>query len=77
MEPEFWDGEIIIVDPERNAKHRDYVVVRLDGGEATFKQFIVDAGRKYLKPLNKRYPILEITQDAVICGVVAAKTKLY
>lgn len=70
MEPKFPDGAIIIVEPEDEARHGSYVIVRQNGTEATFKQLVVDGGRKYLKPLNERYPIMQMNQDAVICGVV-------
>lgn len=78
MEPEFTAGDLIIVDPDKQALNGSYVVVRLEESEeATFKQFVIDAGRKYLKPLNPRYPVIDITQDATITGVVAYKYKPY
>ncbi len=71
MEPKFPDGCIIIVEPEELADNGKFVVVRQNGDtEATFKQFIQDGSRRYLKPLNPRYPIMEMTEDAVFCGVV-------
>lgn len=69
MEPKFPEGCIIIVEPEEAAAPGKYVVVR-DNGEATFKQLIADGGRLYLRPLNPRYPLLELSKDAVFCGVV-------
>jgi SOS-response transcriptional repressor LexA len=69
MEPRFQDGDVIIVDPAIGPKHGSFVVVRFDSSEeATFKQLTVDAGRQYLKPLNPRYPIIEIDQHATLCG---------
>lgn len=71
MEPLFPEGSIIAVDPERQAKHKSYVVVRQNGNfEVTFKQLVIDGGRSYLKPVNPRYPIMDLGPDAVICGVV-------
>ncbi len=67
----FPNGAIICVDPAMEAKDGSYVVIRPDGGEAlTFKQLVVDAGRRYLKPLNPRYPITEIGDCAVVVGVI-------
>lgn len=79
MEPEFPDGSIIIVEPDREARHGSYVVVRLkEEMEATFKQLILDGDRKYLKPLNPRYPILEVNgKKATISGVVVQMVKEY
>jgi len=67
----FPDGSIICVDPMQQAENGSYVVVRLDGrSEATFKQLVVDGHRRYLKPLNTRYPIIEATNETAVCGVV-------
>ena len=69
--PSFPEGTIIIVDPEREAASGKFVVVRQNSdSECTFKQLVRDGGRYYLKPLNPRYPILEMLGDAVICGVL-------
>lgn len=69
--PSFPDGAIICVDPEVQPQHRDYVVVRIESNkEATFKQLVDEGGQRYLKPLNPRYPIMPITEDATFCGVV-------
>jgi SOS-response transcriptional repressor LexA len=71
MEPRCPDGATIIVDPERDAVNGSLVVVRLqDDAEATFKRLVIEGGRRFLAPLNPRYPVLEITGPAVICGVV-------
>lgn len=69
--PSFPENTIIIVDPDRQAEPGRYVVARQNGDtECTFKQLVRDGGRFYLKPLNPRYPILEMREDAVICGVL-------
>ncbi len=70
MEPKFPDGCIIIVEPDDTATHGNYVIVRQNGDEATFKQLISDGGTWLLKPLNPRYPILPMSGDSVIVGVV-------
>lgn len=70
MEPRFPDGSIIIVEPEIHAQPGDFVIVRQNGDEVTFKQLVQDGATYYLKPLNPRYPILKLEESAVICGVV-------
>lgn len=77
MEPEFTAGDIVIVEPDAPAENGSYVIVRQNGGEATFKQLIQDGSQTLLKPLNPRYQILNMTDDAVICGVVKEKIKRY
>lgn len=73
MEPVFKDGDLIFVDPERQAEHNSYVVVRINGNnQATFKQLIVDNGINFLQPANKNWPeqIIKIKEDSTIVGVV-------
>lgn len=69
--PTYPQGSIIVVDPGKQAENGNAVVVKLENSdEATFKQLIIEGGEKMLKPLNPRYPIMRLNDDAVICGVV-------
>jgi SOS-response transcriptional repressor LexA len=70
MEPRFPNGAILIVEPEAEPKSGSFVIVRQNGSDATFKQLIHDGGVWYLKPVNPRYPIMQLGADAVLCGVV-------
>lgn len=72
MEPDYREGDIIVVDPDASAHSGSMVVVRLNGdNEATFKKLAIDGSRIYLEPLNPRYQPMEITgKDYTICGVV-------
>jgi SOS-response transcriptional repressor LexA len=77
MEPEFRAGDIITVDPDRTPVNGSYVIAK-DGSEATFKQLIYDGSKVFLKPLNPRYPITDMTGiEFKIVGVVAERRKLY
>ncbi|ABK44009.1 phage repressor protein, Serine peptidase, MEROPS family S24 [Magnetococcus marinus MC-1] len=78
MSTEFSEGDIIVVDPEMEPKNNHYVVVFLPmENDVTFKQLAVDGGRRYLKPVNPRYPIMPMEEAAKICGVVVSKYKEY
>jgi SOS-response transcriptional repressor LexA len=67
----FHENDMIIIDPEKNATHGNYIIALLPRAkEATFKQYVVDGGIKYLKPLNPQYPITQIDTSTHICGVV-------
>jgi len=70
MEPRFPNGAILIVEPEAEPKNGSFVIVRQNGTDATFKQLVADGGMWYLKPVNPRYPIMQLGPDAVLCGVV-------
>lgn len=74
--PSFQDGDLIFVDPDRQAEHGSLVVVRLDDAkEATFKKLVVEGDRKYLRALNPAWPepMMQINGHATICGVVIFK----
>ena len=73
MEPEFQEGDVIFVDPDRFAEPNSYVVVCTEAtGEATFKKLIEEGGQQYLRAVNPAWPnpIVEARPDARICGVV-------
>jgi len=74
--PSYSDGDIIFVDPSREAIHGDRVVVRLDDhAEVTFKQLLIEDGRKLLKALNPEWKprYIEINGNATMAGVVIGK----
>lgn len=67
----FPEGFLILVAPETEPRSGQYVVARMvDSNEATFKQFIRDAGRFYLKPLNSAFPTTPMDSEWEIVGTV-------
>lgn len=76
MEPRFTEGMLLIVEPELDAQHGDYVIVKNGGEETTFKQLIRDGSDWFLKPLNPRYPIKPLGADTVV-GVVRGVTEQF
>lgn len=79
MEPEFKEGEIIIVNPHVEAAPNDYVVVKnVMSEEATFKQLKRYGSRWVLHPLNPRYQDQEVKRgEFKIIGRVVKKEKRY
>lgn len=74
--PSFQEGDMIFVDPERQAENGSLVIVRLDDAkEATFKKLVVEGEKRYLRALNPVWPepIIKVNGDATICGVVIGK----
>ncbi len=66
----FHEGEIIIIDPDKKAVHGDFVIVLLPRSKKiTFRQYVIDSGVKYLKPLNPQYPLTQFEQSTHIVGV--------
>lgn len=65
------EGMVILVDPQVEPINGKLVVAKLDGdNEATFKKLVIDAGQRFLKPLNPQYPIIPINGNCRIIGVV-------
>lgn len=67
----FPNGVIIIADPDQVATLDSFMVVTANHDkEATLKQLVSDGNKRYLKPLNPRYPIVEFTVRTTIYGIV-------
>lgn len=72
----FKDGDMIFVDPDRQAENGSLVVVRLDDAkEATFKKLVIEGESRHLQALNPAWPeqIIRIDGNATICGVAISK----
>lgn len=72
MAPEFEDGTIIIIDPSGMAESGAYVLA-MHKEEYIFRQFVIEDGRYYLKPLNSGYESLEVDGMNVVRGVIVQK----
>jgi SOS-response transcriptional repressor LexA len=74
MEPEFVEGEIIVVEPEGHATDGSFVVAQVDG-QWTFRQLIrVDACWQ-LRALNPAYAATPLADLGSVRGVVIQKSK--
>lgn len=76
MEPRFTEGMLLIVEPELDAQHGDYVIVKNGSDETVFKQLVKDGADWFLKPLNPRYPIKPLGADTIV-GVVRGVTEQF
>lgn len=71
MEPQFPEGCTIIVEPEEIPHNKSFIIAMLaESNRATFKQLIDDESGKFLKPLNKEYPMIPVDGNFSVCGVV-------
>lgn len=79
VRPSFADGDLIFVDPDKDAIHGSMVIVRLDDKhEATFKRLVIEGDQRYLRAINPAWPepIIQINGNAAtICGVVILKAE--
>lgn len=76
MEPKFTEGMLLIVEPEMDAQHNDYVIVKNGSEETTFKRLVRDGEDWFLKPLNERYPIKPLGNNTIV-GVVRGVTEQF
>lgn len=72
MEPEFNDGDVIVIEPGANYHDGSYVIAYHDN-EYTFRQLRVIKERWYLTPLNPNYVSQEIAGPDAIKGVITQK----
>jgi len=73
-QPSYPEGCIIYVDPKVQVHNGCRVIAKLPGiNEATFKEYREDGGKRYLKPLNPQYPMVEIFDNTLLCGVIIGK----
>lgn len=72
MFPEYRENEIILVDPDVEARHGDDVVVRTPEGKTTFKRLHATEEGTYLVALNPDLQgrIIQVPEDTMFCGVV-------
>ncbi len=77
MSPRFEEGTILIIEPEREPKDRDFViaVIEKQNTVAVFKQILIDGEERFLKSLNEDYRTSSLRKDSVIVGcLVQART---
>lgn len=80
METEFFENEIIFVDPQRTPKSGDFVVAKLElHREAALKKLLQEGDTLYLKAQNRDWPepVVRLNESWKICGVVIGKFKKY
>lgn len=74
----FPPGTIIIIDPELVAEPEDFVLaIQNQHNEYTFKQLERDGSQWFLKPLNTRYPLLELQDHAHVVGTMRLAIKIF
>jgi len=72
MEPEFNEGEIIIISPD-GIPHDGAYVVAWHNEEYIFRQFVLRDEQWYLHPLNPAYEPVAVSGPEVVHGVIIQK----
>lgn len=71
MQPVFFEGEKIVIDPSLEARPGHYVVAKRASDQAvTFKQLRYEDGTHFLYALNPDWPdrVIKLTEEWTICG---------
>jgi SOS-response transcriptional repressor LexA len=74
MEPEFREGEVILIEPEGLATDGSFVLAQL-GGEWIFRQLVKQGTAWQLRALNPAYPAADIPDLAAVKGVIIQKSQ--
>ena len=74
MEPEFIEGEVILIEPEGLATDGSYVLAQLEG-EWIFRQLVRAGAGWRLQALNPAYPATDIADLAAVRGVIIQKSR--
>lgn len=80
MEPEFVEGDIIVIKPNVQITSGDYVIIAdREASSATFKQYKEYGTKKILHPLNPKYKDIELDhkKQYTIVGKIIEKIKKY
>lgn len=73
MEPEFLEGEVILIEPEGLATDGSFVLARL-AGEWIFRRLARHGAGWSLRALNPAYPALDIPDLDAVKGVIIQKS---
>ena len=79
MQPEFHEGDIIIVSPHEIPDHDDFMIIKNRQGTSAFRQLKRYGKTRVLHPLNPKYPDMEFSgrHRFKIIGKVVEKKKRY
>ncbi len=72
MEPEFNEGDVVVIEPGSHYRDGSYVIA-FHNGEYIFRQLRVVNDCMYLMPLNPRYVSEKLDGPEAIKGVITQK----
>ena len=74
MQPEFHDGDIVVIEPDGLVRDGNYVLAH-SLGEWTLRQLLRTGDRWFLQPLNPVYPTIGLDDLSCIRGVVVQRSR--
>lgn len=76
MTPDFFPGDKVVVDPDQESKHNDFVLAkRTSDQHVTLKKLQVEGTEAYLLATNPSWPdrIIRMSEEWTICGRIRRK----
>lgn len=78
MAPEFNESEVALFAPATTAVHGDFTLCLMNGDNSPiFAQLIVMGNKQYLKPINTRYNLIEISGGLEVLGIAHSKYRSF
>ena len=75
MEPEFFEGDLLMIDPQAVPENKDFVLAFFDG-KFHVRQYFFDQDKIELRPCSSNYPTIQKHRNEFsICGVVVNKVQ--
>ncbi len=72
MEPEFMDGDVIVIEPDMPPYDGAYVIA-WHNNEFIFRQLLVQGDELVIHPLNSAYPDQQLNGPEDVRGVITQK----
>lgn len=76
MEPDFMDGDFVVIDPGQPWKHHSFVLASAGSGTETIRKVLMDGGRPVLMLSNLKYPSQVDSERNLILGTVIGKIRI-
>lgn len=76
MIPDFFPGDKVVVDPDQETKHNDFILAkRTSDQHVTLKRLQIEGGEAYLLATNPSWPdrIIRMSEEWIICGRIRRK----
>ncbi|WP_131795888.1 S24 family peptidase [Fluoribacter gormanii] len=78
MWPNLQDNTIVIVDPERKPKNKDFVVVHIKAmDDIVVRQLIIEGKYTFLRASNPIFPVIQVGDNDDIIGVIVQTRNNY
>jgi DNA polymerase V len=72
MEPEFKEGDVIVIEPDGHVQDGSFVIA-YHNDEYIFRQLVIKEERWFIKPLNEAYETQQLSSPDAVKGLITQK----